>query len=171
MTYTTLGMEVILGTGQVKLPNFDGTFSDISISDRAGIFLCLTDIDAYQSYADDSEKLYQAWQAGEFDSEAFQYSGTTSDTGRRNVIFDAEPENNIFYVMAIANYDSEEYIRSYYIARIFASEYTGGAAEIVPHYVTGAISNASSWSVIPEPMSASLIVFGLAAIALRRKVV
>lgn len=168
-TSMAFGLEVILSTGQIKLPNYDGTFSNISISDRAGIFLCLTDVAAYQTYAEDSAGLYQAWQDGDFDSETYQYLGNTSNDGEQIVRFSCN-QSDFFYAIAIATYDSTEYNCSYYIARALSKEYSGNDPlfDVVPFVQT--IASANSWSIVPEPTTASLIVLGIITFVVKRKV-
>ena len=170
VTSMAFGLEVILSTGQIKLPNYDGTFSNISISDRAGIFLCLTDVAAYQTYAEDSAGLYQAWQDGDFDSETYTYSNTIQESGRSEVHFDCDADGGTFYAIAVATFYSESYNRAYYVARIVSQEYLGNDPEMVPLKITQMISGANSWTVVPEPKLLTLFMLGLTVVVYKRKI-
>lgn len=170
-TSMAFGLEVILSTGQIKLPNYDGTFSNISISDRAGIFLCLTDVAAYQTYAEDSAGLYQAWQDGDFDSLQYKETGLTGNISSDGYArFYDVAAANVYYAIAIATFYSEEYNRSYYMARTISQEYKGADPDFDTVYFMGTLSTVNSWSPVPEPSSIALMSLGFAVIALRRKV-
>ena len=169
---TALGMEVILGTGLVKSPLFDGAFSDIGVGTGAAVFMCLTDESVYNTYANDSAGLYSAWQNGDFDSEQYQYLGNTDQlSSQREYVIDNYPtvdSGEMFYAIAVATFESAEYSRSFYIARAVSKKFTSDP-DLFPCYITKLVSGADSWSVVPEPTTAMLFVMGLATLCIRRK--
>ena len=151
----SFGLEVVIGTGPVKTPDKDGNFTDANIGDAANVFFCITDSTAYQTYVDDSVGLYQAWLDGVFENETYCCSTNTDAIfGESDIIFDISFENGSVYALAIATYYSEEYNRSYYIARAIAREYTGDDPDFDKIGITATISQVSRWEVIyNEPPS------------------
>jgi len=75
----------------------------------------------------------------------------------------------VYYALAIATYDSQEFGKSYYIARAMFRNYTGSDPDFDVVYFSNSIAGASSWTPVPEPTTCSLLALGLAALALRRK--
>ena len=161
------GLFVTIGTGLIKVPEEDGAFGNANVS-SATAFLCLTDQSTFDLYAEDSKGLYEAWLAGDkFNSGSFN-SQTTVKKGRADVEFECDGySGQDFYAVAIAEYYSADYGRTFYVARVLSQTYAGDDPDFDTVDFVNAIAEAPRWRYVgddipAEPPSITCTAFSVA---------
>lgn len=167
LVMTAEGLEVTMGTGQILMPNADGSLSGTHVGSSASIFLCLSDASVYDTYSGNPHGLYELWLDGGFSSSAYKWEGTTSSSGRADASFDVSVAS-YFYAISIATLDSAEFGKTFFIASANKKAYTGDDPDFDTVDFFRTIADAGNWNVTPEPTTASLCLVGLAVLALRR---
>jgi len=160
---SAFGLEIRISTGKIKVPNPDGSFSNVLIGQEATLFLSLTDESTYNTYVNDSARLYQAWQSGMLlADDEYSYSGYTDENSQYIISVFSWDESLNWYAIAIATYISADSGREYYIARVLKREYSGNDPDFDVLSFSEAISDAGRWQVIyGEPPTITCTAFAV----------
>ncbi|MBR4611463.1 MAG: hypothetical protein IKO40_01975 [Kiritimatiellae bacterium] len=146
------GLEVIISSGSIEMPNRDGVKSGEGVGDAATVFMCIADAATYQAYANDSSGLYNAWKNGDFNLSQYHYLGNADKvSSQRDYTIEDYPidvfDGVTLYAIAVAEIYIPDFHRTYYIARTI-NKYVDD--DFTPCYFGKAISGAESWSYIDD---------------------